>query len=206
MGERKVGKSEAIIEATGNLVSKVRDRWSLAALAIAGIVGLFYGARTDDSLGSICLALGLCAIVVIVWRLTRPSPSPTESELSAIGAPQVPDWTQGGRDEHGFFIEEGRLEVRYFDWGEKHHREIYEKYLKVIPIRNCDLKIDAWGGASSPKNMEFYHTPRFREAAGRRLPHQSEGHDHRCDGSYTDRAIGEEHALRHPERERGDTH
>ena len=163
MGERKVGKSEAIIEATGNLVSKVRDPWSLAALAIAGIVFLFYGARTDDTLGSVCLALGLSAIVGIVWLLIKPSPSRTGSDPSVIDVDQTPDWTQGGRDEHGFFIEEERLEVRYLDWGEKHHREIYDKYVNVVPIRNCDLKIDALAGSSSPKNMEFYHTHVYKK-------------------------------------------
>lgn len=162
MGKEKTGETEAIIKAAGGLISKVRDQWQLAAFAILGIIGITLGALylgTADVVGYIPIAIGggVCAIIVIVWRLTRSSEASNESTTDVLESAHEPDWKQG-QDDHHFFVKEGRLEVRYLDWSEKHHREIYEKYFEVMPISNGELKFDVLSGSSAPKNMEFHHT------------------------------------------------
>lgn len=165
MTEHKAGQTEATLRAAGEIIEKVRDPFTLAALAILGIVGVTLGALymgTDQKLGYILIAIGVCvfAILAIVW-LTKPRAQDAPAVESVV-APAEPDWTQGQQD-HGFFIKEAGLEVRYLDWGETAHREIYEKCLEVMPIRNGELRIDALSGSSAPKNMEFHHTHRIEK-------------------------------------------
>ena len=161
MTEQRTGRTEATLRAAGAIVEKVRDPFTLAALAILGIVGVTLGALyvgRDDRLGYILIAIGVgvFAILAIVW-LTRHRGTQNRPGVDSPVSSQDPDWTQG-KDDHGFFVKEARLEVRYLDWGETHHREIYEKYLKVMPIRNGELRIDGLSGSSAPKKMEFHHT------------------------------------------------
>jgi hypothetical protein len=54
----------------------------------------------------------------------------------------------------GFTIKESSTEVRFFDWGEENHSEIYEKWLKVLPLRDGSLTVNIKSGSSAWRSRE----------------------------------------------------
>lgn len=84
----------------------------------------------------------------------RSNPS---GQTSGAKSQEASLWVQDQKT-HGFVVKEGRTEIRFLDWTQSNHREVYEKYFKVIPFRSGHLEIDVLSGSSSPKNIEIQHT------------------------------------------------
>lgn len=64
----------------------------------------------------------------------------------------------------GFIVEESRTEVRFFDWRDLTHSEVYEKWLRLRPLRDGDLIVNTKSGSTAwrePNRSMIQSTHRF---------------------------------------------
>lgn len=143
-----------------NLVKEIKDKWRLGAFAILAVVLMVWG---GSQLGSSSFTLssylfivgGAFVAVVLIVRLVLHAPSPVplvEEPTSELTA-----WTQS-QEDYGFFVKRHRVEVRFLEWDETCHREVYEKYFSVSPTQNGDIKFDIISGSSTPEAIQVHHT------------------------------------------------